>query len=80
LRHCSKLAKTFPATDEVHADTTAHLALQLGLTASVWRVVTHKTKSLYRYQAAAQTYLAVNPYDGVAEGLVTKTILETPKP
>jgi hypothetical protein len=64
----------FPATDEVHADTTAHLVLQLGLTASVWPAVMHKTKSLYRYQAAVRTYLSVTPYDDVAEGLVTKTI------
>jgi TnpA family transposase len=67
----------FPVTDEVHADTAAHLALQLGLAASVWPAVTHKTKSLYRYQAAVRTYLSVTPYDDVAEGLVTKAILKT---
>jgi hypothetical protein len=67
----------FPATEEVHADTAAHLALQLGLAASVWPAVTHKTKSLYRYQAAVRTYLSVTPYDDVAEGLVTKAILKT---
>ena len=47
----------FPATDEVHADTVAHLALQLGLTASVWPDAVHRTKSLYRYQAAVRSYL-----------------------
>ena len=67
----------FPATDEIHADTTGHLAQQLGLTASVSPAVTHKTKSLYRYQAAVRSYLSVTHYDDVAEGLVTKTILET---
>jgi TnpA family transposase len=67
----------FPATEEVHADTAAHLALQLGLAASVWPAVTHKTKSLYRYQAAVRTYLSVTPYDDVAERLVTKAILKT---
>ena len=67
----------FPATEEVHADTMAHLALQLGLTASVWPAAVHKTKSLYRYQAAVRTYLSVTPYDDVAEGLVAKTILKT---
>lgn len=67
----------FPAADEVHADATAHLALQLGLAASVWPAVMHKTKSLYRYQAAVRTYLSVIPYDDAAERLVTKTILET---
>jgi TnpA family transposase len=67
----------FPATDEIHADTTGHLAQQLGLTASVSPAVRHKTKSLYRYQAAVRSYLSVTHYDDVAEGLVTKTILET---
>ncbi len=42
----------FPALDELHADTIAHLASQLGLTPSVWGDEVHKTKSLYRYQAA----------------------------
>jgi hypothetical protein len=45
----------FPATDEVHADTAAHLAPQLGLTASVWPDAVHRTKSLYRYQAAVRS-------------------------
>jgi hypothetical protein len=67
----------FPATDELHADTTAHLALQLGLTASVSPAVPHKTKSLYRYQAAVRSYLSVTHYDDVAERLVTKIILKT---
>jgi TnpA family transposase len=67
----------FPAADEIHADTTGHLAQQLGLTASVSPAVTHKTKSLYRYQAAVRSYLSVTHYDDVAEGLVTKSILET---
>jgi hypothetical protein len=67
----------FPVTEEVNADTAAHLALQLGLPASVWPAVTHKTKSLYRYQAAVRTYLSVTRYDDVAEGLVTKAILKT---
>jgi hypothetical protein len=39
--------------------------------------VTHKTKSLYRYQAAVRSYLSVTHYDDIAEGLVTKTILAT---
>ena len=54
----------FPTTEELHAGTTAHLALQLGLTASVSPAVTHKTKSLYRYQAAVRSYLSVTHYDG----------------
>ena len=66
----------FPVTEEVHADTMAHLALQLGLTVSVSPAVVHKTKSLYRYQAAVRSYLLVTPYGDLAEGLVTKTILE----
>ena len=67
----------FPAMDEIHADTMGHLAQQLGLTASVLPAVTHKTKSLYRYQAAVRRYLSVTHYDDIAEGLVTKTILAT---
>jgi hypothetical protein len=62
---------------EIHADTMGHLAQQLGLTASVLPAVTHKTKSLYRYQAAVRSYLSVTHYDDIAEGLVTKTILAT---
>jgi hypothetical protein len=68
---------SFPAMDEIHADTMGHLAQQLGLTASVLPAVTHKTKSLYRYQAAVRRYLSVTHYDDIAEGLVTKTILAT---
>jgi hypothetical protein len=45
----------FPAPDELHADTVTHLASQLGLTPSVWSDEVHKTKSLYRYQAAVRT-------------------------
>ena len=49
----------FPATDELHADTVAHLALQLGLPTSVSAdAVPHRTKSLYRYQAAVRSYLS----------------------
>jgi hypothetical protein len=62
--------------DEIHPDTMGHLAQQLGLTASVSPAATHKTKSLYRYQAAVRSYLSVTHYDDVAEGLITKTILK----
>ena len=37
----------------------------------------HRTKSLYRYQAAVRTYLSVTPYGDAAEELVTETTLET---
>jgi regulator of sigma D len=70
----------FPVTEEVHADTAAHLALQLGLAASVWPAVTHKTKSLYRYQAAVRTYLSVTPYDDVARDWLRKPFSRRPKP
>ena len=66
----------FPVLDEVHADTVAHLALQLGLTASVWPDAARRTKSLYRYQAAVRTHLSVTPYGDAAEALVTRTTLE----
>jgi hypothetical protein len=67
----------FPALDEIHADTIAHMASQLGLTASVWLDEGHKTKSLYRYQAAVRTHLSVTPYGGAGEELITRTTLET---
>jgi hypothetical protein len=66
----------FPAADEVHADTAAHLASQLGLATLVWPDAARKTKSLYRYQAAVRTYLSVKPYGDAAEELVTTAILE----
>ena len=67
----------FPATDEVHADIVAYLAPQLGLTDTVSPDAAHKSKSLYRYQAAVRTYLSVTPYGDVAEKLVTEAILKT---
>ncbi len=66
----------FPALDEIHSDTIAHMASQLGLTASVWLDEGHKTKSLYRYQAAVRTHLSVTPYGGAGEELITRTTLE----
>jgi TnpA family transposase len=65
----------FPAVDEIHADTAAHLALELGLATSVWPDAAHKTKSLYRYHAAVRTYLSLKPYGDAAEELVTTAIL-----
>jgi antitoxin ParD1/3/4 len=41
----------FPTLDEIHPDTLAHLASQLGLTASVWPEEAYRTGSFYRYQA-----------------------------
>ncbi len=66
----------FPALDEIHPDTVAHLASQLGTTVSAWPNETHGNKSLYRYQAEVRARLSVAPYGDAAEKLVERTILE----
>jgi TnpA family transposase len=66
----------FPALDEIHPDTVAHLASQLGLTVSAWLKKAHGTKSLCRYQAEVRARLSVTPYGDAAEELVTRTTLE----
>jgi TnpA family transposase len=66
----------FPVPEEIHPDTVAHLASQLGLPASVWPVATLGTKSLYRYQAAVRAHLSVTPYGNLAENLIAKTTLD----
>jgi TnpA family transposase len=66
----------FPALGEMHLDTVAHLASQLGSRPSTWPGNSHGSTSLYRYQAAVRAHLSVTPYGDVAEELVTKTTLE----
>lgn len=67
----------FPAPDAVHAGIVAHLAAQLGLTASqAWADEVRRTKSLYRYQAAVRTHLSVAAYSDAAEHLATGTVLD----
>ena len=64
----------FPAPSEVHADTVAHLASQLGLAAPHPPPdEVRRTKTLYRYQAAVRTHLSVTPYGEAAERLVSGT-------
>ena len=67
----------FPTPDELHADTVAYMASQLGLTAPMRLDQVDTTKSFYRYQAAVRRHLSVTPYGEAAEQLVTKTTLET---
>ena len=65
----------FPALDEVHAGTVAHLAAQLGTAPpGAWADGARRTKSLYRYQAAVRAYLSITPYDDTAERMVTDTV------
>ena len=65
----------FPTPDEVHPDTVAHLAAQLGLARPpAWPDEARRTKTLYRYQAAVRAHLSVTPYGDAAERLVTSTI------
>jgi TnpA family transposase len=66
----------FPALDEIHPDTVAHLASQLGLTVFAWPTEALATKSLYRYQAEVRARLSVKPYGDAAEDLVTRTAIE----
>lgn len=66
----------FPTREEIHLDTVAHLAPQLGLTVSVWPKEAHGTKSFYRYQAKVRSRLCVTPYGDAAEELVTGTTLD----
>jgi TnpA family transposase len=67
----------FAAPDEVHPDTAADLASQLGLAVSpTWFGADRRTKTLYRYQAAVRTYLSVTPYGEAGERLVTRTTLD----
>ena len=57
----------FPTREEIHLDTVAHLAPQLGLTVSAWPKEAHGTKSFYRYQAKVRSRLSVTPYGDAAE-------------
>lgn len=66
----------FPALDEIHPDTVAHLASQLGTTVSAWPKEAHGTKSLYRYRAEVRARLSVTPYGDAAKKSVERTILE----
>ena len=70
----------FPALEEVHVDTVAHLSSQLGRKEiSIAPVVPESapgSKSLYRYQAAVRAYLSATPYGDAAEELVSRTTLE----
>jgi hypothetical protein len=62
----------FTMPEEVHSDTVAHLAAQLGVPPPpAWSDQARRTKSLYRYQAAVRAHLSVQPYDETAERLVT---------
>ena len=67
----------FPTPDTIHAETTGHLAVQLGVVVPEAPAdEMRRTKSLYRYQAAVRSYLGVKPYGDEAERLVTGTVLE----
>ena len=67
----------FPAPDEVNPGTVARVAAQLGIdAAAAWPDGAHRTKSLYRYQAAIRGYLSVTPYGSSAEHSIRDTVLE----
>lgn len=64
----------FVMPEEVHPDTVVHLAAQLGVAIPpAWPDEARRTKSLYRYHAAARDHLSVQSYDDTAERLVANT-------
>ena len=65
----------FPAPNELHLGTVAHLAAQLGMAPPAAPDWARRTKSLYRYQAAARAYLSVRLYDDSAERLASDAVL-----
>jgi hypothetical protein len=67
----------FPALDDVHADTAAHLASQIGLAVPpAWRGEDRRTKTLYRYQTVVRMHLSVTAYAEAGETLVRSTSLD----
>jgi hypothetical protein len=67
----------FPSPADVHTDTLAHLASQLGLdaTTTVLKEASRKT-TLHHYRAAARTYLKASIYSEAGEKLVTATVID----
>lgn len=67
----------FPAPDDLHSDTIAHLAAQLGFVDPPIRVVEDVgEKTLYRYRTAVRAFLDVVTYDDRGEELLATTITE----
>ncbi len=67
----------FPTLSDVHADTVAHLALQLNLTSVTSLLdVTRRKSTLHHYREAVRVYLGVLPYGDEGERLVTTTVIE----
>jgi len=69
----------FPSPGDLHAQTIAHLALQLGLEGPS-SLITETTgaKTLYRYRAAVRAFLNVSPYTDAGEDLLTADALGLP--
>ncbi|MGO7564735.1 DUF4158 domain-containing protein [Rhizobium johnstonii] len=67
----------FPAPADLHGETIAHLASQLGLADPPVSVVEDADdKTLYRYRMAVRAFLDVVPYDERGEDLLTGAITE----
>ena len=68
----------FPTPDEVHADTVAHLAAQLGLAdpAGTGRGDAQDEDRCIATRRRCATYLSVAPYGEAAERLIAGTLLE----
>ncbi|RVN97725.1 DUF4158 domain-containing protein [Sinorhizobium meliloti] len=67
----------FASPADLHAETIAHLATQLGLTEPLACVVEGTgDKTLYRYRMAVRTFLDIVAYDEGGEDLLTAVITE----
>jgi hypothetical protein len=67
----------FVTPGEVHADTAAYLASQMGVAVlPIPPDEPRQTKTLYRYQASVRTHLSVTTFAEAGEQLVTSTTLE----
>ncbi|WP_158931647.1 Tn3 family transposase [Acidisphaera sp. S103] len=67
----------FAAPAAVHPGIVDHLAAQLGnIVPQAWADEVGRTKSLYRYQTAARSYLSVTPYGDDAEQMVSSIVLD----
>lgn len=69
----------FPAPGDLHGETIAHLASQLGLADPLACVVEDTgEKTLYRYRTAVRTFLGIVAYDERSEDLLTASTMSDP--
>lgn len=66
----------FATPAEIHAETAAYLASQIGLAVAAVGDEVRRTKTFYRHQAAVRSYLSVTAYAEAGERLVEATTLK----